>query len=115
MVTSSIVSASARSAFVIATSPAGTPSSRQISKCSLVWGITDSSAATTRTTASKPPTPASMFLTNRSWPGTSTNENANSSVDQCANPRSIVMPRAFSSFNRSGSVPVSACTSALFP
>ena len=31
----------------------------------------DSSAATTRMTRSIPPTPASMFLTKRSWPGTS--------------------------------------------
>ena len=49
------------------------PSSRQISKCSRVCGITDSSAATTSSTASMPPAPASMFRTNRSWPGTSTN------------------------------------------
>ncbi len=34
---------------------------------------------------------------------------------QCANPRSIVMPRSCSSFSRSGSVPVSARTSALLP
>ena len=51
----------------------GTWSSRQIAKCSRVCGITDSSAAITSITASMPPTPASMFLTNRSWPGTSTN------------------------------------------
>ena len=36
-------------------------------------------------------------------------------VVQCAKPRSIVIPRAFSSFSRSGSVPVSACTRLLFP
>ena len=34
---------------------------------------------------------------------------------QCAKPRSIVIPRAFSSFSRSGSVPVSACTRLLLP
>ena len=33
----------------------------------------------------------------------------------CANPSSIVMPRSCSSFSRSGSMPVSARTSALFP
>ena len=53
--------------------PARTASSRQMSKCSRVCGITDSSAATTSSTASIPPTPASMFRTNRSCPGTSTN------------------------------------------
>ena len=34
---------------------------------------------------------------------------------RCAKPRSMVMPRAFSSGNRSGSVPVSASINALFP
>ena len=62
-----------------------------------------------------PPTPASMFLTNRSWPGTSTKATSTSPIDACAKPRSMVMPRAFSSFSRSGSVPVSASTSALLP
>ncbi len=33
----------------------------------------------------------------------------------CAKPSSMVMPRSFSSFSRSGSIPVRACTSALFP
>ena len=42
-------------------------------RVSRVCGIADSSAATTRTTASMPPAPASIFFTNRSWPGTSTN------------------------------------------
>ena len=36
-------------------------------------------------------------------------------ASRCANPRSMVIPRACSSFSRSGSVPVSARTSALFP
>ena len=44
-----------------------------MSKCSRVCGMTDSFAATTSSTASMPLAPASMFLTNRSWPGTSTN------------------------------------------
>ena len=43
-----------------------------MSKCSRVCGLMDSSAATTNSTRSMPPTPASMFLTKRSWPGTST-------------------------------------------
>jgi hypothetical protein len=95
--------------------PARTSSSRQIAKCSRVCGITDSSAAITSMTASMPPTPASMFFTNRSCPGTSTNAIAIPPMSACANPRSIVMPRAFSSFSRSGSVPVSAMTRALLP
>ena len=43
-------------------------------KCSRVWGITDSSAATTSSTASMPWAPASMLRTKRSWPGTSMKE-----------------------------------------
>ena len=88
-----------------------------MSKCSRVCGITDSSAATTSTTRSMPPAPASMFLTKRSWPGTSTNAEAWSPPIglRCAKPRSMVMPRAFSSFSRSVSMPVSACTSAVLP
>ena len=43
-------------------------------KCSRVCGITDSSAATTSSTASMPWAPASMLRTKRSWPGTSMNE-----------------------------------------
>ena len=60
--------------------PDRTRSSRQMSKCSRVCGITDSSAATTSTTRSMPPTPASMFLTKRSWPGTSTNAKSTPSI-----------------------------------
>ena len=56
-----------------AMTPRGTPSSRQMSKCSRVCGMTDSSAATTSSTASMPPAPASMLRTKRSCPGTSTN------------------------------------------
>ena len=63
---------STRSIRVSATTAERTPSSRQISMCSRVWGITDSSAATTSSTTSKPEAPASMLRTNRSWPGTST-------------------------------------------
>ena len=67
-------SGATRSIFVTATTPRAIPSSRTISKCSRVCGITDSSAATTSSTASIPPAPASMLRTNRSCPGTSTNE-----------------------------------------
>ena len=53
-------------------SRARTWSRSRIAKCSRVWGITPSSAATTSSATSIPPTPASMFLMNRSCPGTST-------------------------------------------
>ena len=43
-----------------------------MARCSRVWGMTLSSAATTSSARSIPPTPASMFLMKRSWPGTST-------------------------------------------
>ena len=56
-----------------------------------------------------------IVRTNFSWPGTSTKENVVSSHAACAKPRSIVIPRAFSSGRRSGSVPVSAFTRALLP
>ena len=52
--------------------PRRTESSRQISKCSRVCGLMDSSAAMTSNTRSMPPTPASMLRTKRSCPGTST-------------------------------------------
>ena len=109
-------SASARSHLVRAIRPRGMPSSRQMWKCSRVCGMTDSSAATTSTTAPMPCAPASMLRTKRSWPGTSTNESTGPPASaRCAKPRSMVMPRSFSSASRSGSVPVSACTSALLP
>ena len=48
------------------------PSRSRIARCSRVCGMTPSSAATTRSAKSMPVAPASMLLTNRSWPGTST-------------------------------------------
>ena len=57
----------------------------------------------------------SMFRTNRSWPGTSTNPTCTSPTTVWAKPRSIVMPRSRSSLRRSGSVPVNAFTSVLLP
>ena len=104
-------SASTRSDLVITTIPREVPSSRQMSKCSLVCGLIDSSAAITSITRSMPPTPASMLRTNRSCPGTSTNPIRISPSSRNAKPRSIVIPRRFSSASRSGSVPVNAFTS----
>ena len=86
-----------------------------MSRCSRVCGMTESSDATARRTRSTPCAPATIVRTNFSCPGTSTNENVVSSHAACAKPRSIVIPRAFSSGRRSGSVPVSALTSALLP
>ena len=113
--TSSSISSSTRSFFVITTRPLRTPSRRQMSKCSRVCGITPSSAAITSASRSMPCAPANMFLTNRSWPGTSTKPRRRSPSSRSAKPRSIVMPRRFSSGSRSGSMPVKARTSALFP
>ena len=114
--TSARMSASARSDFVMTASPRRTPSRSSIARCSRVCGITDSSAATISSARSIPPTPASMFLMKRSWPGTSTMLTSRplGSVTH-AKPRSMVMPRRFSSARRSGSMPVSACTSVDFP
>src|SRR5882762_8946260 len=76
----------------------------------------DSSAAITNRTRSMPPTPASMFLMNLSWPGTSTKPRRTfCEMARCAKPRSMEMPRCFSSFKRSVSMPVSAPTSAVLP
>ena len=81
-------------------------------RCSSDCGFHPSVAATTNRQASTPPTPASMFLRNRTWPGTSTKRiPAPDGSVVWANPRSIVRPRRFSSSKRSGSVPVSASTS----
>ena len=110
--TSSIHSSSTRSALLMATRPLLMPIKRHISKCSRVCGITPSSAATTSTTRSMVLAPASMCRTKRSCPGTSMTV---MSVPRKAKPRSVVIPRSFSSFRRSGSVPVRALTSADLP
>ena len=96
--------------------PWRTPSADSASTCSADCGIQPSSAATTSSTAGTGPTPASIVVTNRSCPGTSTNATSapEGSVVQ-ANPRSIVMPRRRSSAHRSGSIPVSARTSVDLP
>ena len=108
-------SGSARSDFVSAITPLRIPSRRQISKCSRVCGFTLSSAATTSSTRSMPPAPASILRTKRSWPGTSTKPMRISSRFRNAKPISMVMPRRFSSSRRSGCVPVSAATRADLP
>ena len=63
-----------------------------------------------------PVAPAIICRTKRSWPGTSTTPiRVPSGSSICAKPSSMVMPRRFSSSSRSGSVPVSAFTSADLP
>jgi len=65
---------------------------------------------------STPAAPATIVRTNRSCPGTSTMPaSVPDGRERRANPSSIVIPRSFSSFSRSGSVPVSARTRELFP
>jgi hypothetical protein len=63
-----------------------------------------------------PVAPASMFFTNRSCPGTSTSATfrPEGSV-RCAKPKSMEMPRSFSSFRRSVSMPERRRTSAVLP
>ncbi|MBA7679800.1 hypothetical protein ES703_88104 [subsurface metagenome] len=65
-------SSSTMSFLVMTTSPFFIPSKSRMARCSLVWGITPSLAATISKARSIPPTPASMFLMKRSCPGTST-------------------------------------------
>jgi hypothetical protein len=50
------------------------PSPASTAACSLVWGITPSSAATVIRNMSTPVAPATMVRTKRSWPGTSTTD-----------------------------------------
>src|SRR6204780_96235 len=107
---------SGRSALVRTTMPFRMPNNIQISKCSRVCGFMDSSEAKTKRTRSMPLTPASMFLMNLSWPGTSTKPRRTFSESwRCAKPRSMDMPRCFSSLRRSVSMPVSARTKAVLP
>ena len=114
--TSSSHSSSTKSLLVMTARPRSTCSRSRMAVCSRVWGITDSSAATTSRARSMPPTPASMLFTNRSCPGTSTmlTSSPPGSVSH-AKPRSMVMPRSFSSRSRSGSMPVSLSTSVDLP
>ena len=93
------------------TRPRRMRSRSSIARCSLVWGMTLSSAATISSARSMAPTPASIFLMNRSCPGTSTMLTSRplGSVIQ-ANPKSTVISRSFSSGSRSGSMSVRALT-----
>ena len=70
-VTSSSQSASTISILVRATQPRWISKRDRMPKCSFVWGMTPSSAATTSRARSMPPAPASMLRMNFSWPGTS--------------------------------------------
>jgi hypothetical protein len=107
---------SARSQRVTASRPRPMPTASMAARCSSDCGIQPPSAATTNSTAGTGPTPASMFGTNRSCPGTSTNASRPPPASSIhANPRSMVSPRRRSSAHRSGSIPVSALTSADFP
>ena len=110
------VASSTRSHLVRATTPPSTPRTSTIWRCSSDWGFHPSSAATTNKTRRTGPTPASMFRTNRSCPGTSTNpiSRPDGSTPQ-ANPRSMVRPLRFSSARRSGSIPVSRRINADLP
>ena len=65
---------SARSVFVIATTPRSTPSAASTAACSRVCGITPSSAATVMRKKSMPVAPATIVRTKRSCPGTSTTD-----------------------------------------
>ena len=110
-----------RSALVRTITPERAPRYSTICRCSSVCGIQPSLAATTSRAMSTAPTPATMFLTKSSWPGTSTiptsrvRSRSGTGNTACAKPSSMVMPRRFSSGSRSGSVPVRACTSELLP
>ena len=109
-------SSSTRSRFVRATTQRAMPSSSSTARCSSVCGMTPSSAAMHRSARSMPVEPAIIWRTKRSWPGTSTTPSAlPSGSSSCAKPSSMVMPRRFSSARRSGSSPVSACTSVDLP
>ena len=113
---SSSHSSSTISILVTATRPYCTPSRVQISMCSRVWGITPSSAAITITTMSIPVAPATIFLTNFSWPGTSTMPRCwPLGKSSAAKPSSMVIPRSFSSLRRSVSVPLMALIRLVLP
>jgi len=75
LTSSATISAHSRSTvstLVITGMPAGIPSCCTTARCSLVWGMMPSSAATTSRTRSIPAAPATMVRTRSSWPGTST-------------------------------------------
>ena len=109
-------SGAARSARVRATTPRSTPSRERMSRCSAVWGMGPSSAATVKSTPSRPEQPESMVGMNCSWPGTSTTDaRPTPGSSRGAKPSSMVRPRRRSSARRSVSTPVSAFTRAVLP
>ena len=110
--TSSSHSSSTRSTLVNTTIPRGTPKRFKIPRCSRVCGITPSSAATTKSARSTVHTPVTIFLTNRSCPGTSIMVTLSF---QYAKPISMVTPRSRSSGKVSVSIPVNALTNAVLP
>jgi translation elongation factor TU len=109
---SSSQSSSAKSILLMAITAAEISNRLRISKCSRVWGITPSSAATTSRATSMPETPAIIFFTNFSCPGTSIRVIFSS---RNAKPISMVIPRIFSSASRSVLVPVKALTRDVLP
>ncbi len=118
--TTSSVSASTASDLVSTVMPRCTPSSCRMSKCSRVCGLIDSSAAITSSTSRCRPRRPACCAQNARGPGRRQNRCEAASPfapakSRCAKPRSMVMPRRFSSASRSASMPVSAFTSAVFP
>ena len=114
--TSASQSRSTRSHLVTNTTPVVTARNSRMARCSRVCGITPSSAATTSSATSTPVAPATMLRTKSSCPGTSTMLALSPSPRSSrAKPRSMVMPRRFSSAQRSVSVPVSDRTRAVLP
>src|SRR6266571_8912319 len=109
-------SGSPRSLRVTARTPWRTSRAFRAARCSPVWRHQPSSAATTNSTAGTGPMPASMLEMKRWWPGTSTKATV-SPVGRTvqAYPRSMVIPRRFSSAQRSGSMPVRARMRVDFP
>ena len=113
---SALAAGEARSARVRATTPRSRPSRERMSRCSAVWGIGPSSAATVKSAPSSPPQPESMVGMNWAWPGTSTRETRPTpGSSRGAKPSSMVRPRRRSSASRSVSTPVRARTRAVLP
>ena len=106
-VTSSSHSSSTRSVFVITTMPRSTRTRSRMARCSLVCGITPSSAATMSRARSIPPTPISMFLMNRSWPGTS--HDADFKAARQVEPREAQLDGHAALFFRSQPIGIDAC------
>ncbi|MBA7630080.1 hypothetical protein ES703_37588 [subsurface metagenome] len=112
----STCSLSTKSIFVITTNSFSIFKSLNISRCSIVWGIIPSSAATTKSPISIPDAPAIMFFTNFSCPGTSIIPTIPPDGKiKGAKPISIDIPLSFSSFSLSVSTPVICFISTVFP